>query len=80
MLLFFQRKLRRFAAHYLVMGEVIAGCGLLPLFGVLSADPREVTYLLPLLAGMYLIVGGVLDHLLLVRTMKSWPEENDETV
>jgi hypothetical protein len=56
------------------------GCGLLPLFGVLPADPGEGSNLTVSVLGIYLIVGGVLDHLLLVRTMKSLPEENDETV
>jgi MFS family permease len=79
-LLFFRRKSWRFAAHYLVMGVLIACCGLLPLFGIVSADPREELYLTPLLLGMYLLVGGIFDHLLLVRTMKSLPEENDEAV
>lgn len=79
-LVFLRLKSWRFAAHYLIMGVLIAVCGLLPLFGILPADPGEGPQLMTFLLGMYFILGGIFDHLLLVRTMKSLPEEDGEAV
>ena len=81
---------RRFQGHYVVIGAVAVGAVLAQaasiavylvandggwpaggaIYVVGSASP--VVFI-----AAYLIIGGVLDHLLLVRTMKSAPEEGD---
>ena len=64
---------KQFRWHYMVFGTLMILVGVLLTFGVL---PDTTT--LSLLAGfmvLYLVVGGLLDHLLLVRTLKSVPEE-----
>ena len=73
---------RRFQAHYVGLGALLAGYGLVYLVGLavaLTLVPglRDVFFglhyfgrLITLGAlGLYFVVGGVLDHLLLVRTM-----------
>lgn len=68
---------RRFRSHYLAAAAVFVIVGLLPLLGVLPENYAEVPGLIFLLLGLSTIAVGLLDHLLLVRTMKQLPEEED---
>lgn len=63
----------RFRLHYLVLSVLGVGASFLPLFGVLT-EPIEVFFGF---CGLIITVGGVFDHLLLVRTMRPLPEEDD---
>ena len=64
---------RRFRWYYLVFGVLLLLTGLLLMFGLLPDRATPGLFLGFLV--LYLIVGGLLDHLLLVRTLKSVPEE-----
>lgn len=71
---------RRFRIHYLVMMPFFVAASFLPLWGVWSTgwSPEPGSgEVFPLFLGLYWVVGGIFDHLLLVRTMKSVPEEAD---
>lgn len=64
---------RRFAWYYIGLAVIIGAAGLLPLTGLITADQY-----LPLGAlawGAILFVGGLFDHLLLLRTMGARPQE-----
>jgi hypothetical protein len=65
----------RFRSHYLVMGALLAGVSLLPLFGALPGDDP---YVPPIVISLTFIVGGVIDHLLLVRSLKPLPKESHD--
>ena len=81
---------RRFQGHYVFIGAVAIGVVLAhsvsafvypsasswiwPTGDELSGVPAIFAMIL---VTAYLIVGGILDHLLLVRTMKTAPEEDD---
>ncbi len=68
---------RRFRMHYVVIGALVVGVSFLPLLGITSVSlPYEAGGLLVFL-GIFYVMGGTFDHLLLVRTMKHLPEEND---
>lgn len=66
---------RRFRAHYLLAATAFVVVGLLPLFGVLPRGFASEPDLLLALAGLSAVAVGVLDHLLLTKTMKALPEE-----
>jgi peptidoglycan/LPS O-acetylase OafA/YrhL len=71
---------RRFRVQYMVLAVLFVGASFLPLLGFWSTDPMQdptSSDVLALCFGLYLLAGGVFDHLLLVRTMKSLPEEDD---
>lgn len=72
---------RRFRIHPLIMMPVFIAASFLPLLGVWSTssgqEPSSIEVFL-LFMGLYFVVSGVLDHLLLVRTMKQLPEEDVE--
>lgn len=66
--------------HYFIIGVLMAIAGSI----LWTMEVSQVGYpediFLHLLAAvliLYLVVGGIVDHLLLVRTMKSLPEEDD---
>ena len=63
--------------HYIAMGVLIASLSFLPLLGFLRMDPTQGLNLFPAVVGTSLIVISICDHLLLVRTMKHLPEEDD---
>ncbi len=67
------RRELRFRMHYLVLWVLAVGASFLPLLGVLT-DPMVLFFGF---SGLIMTVGGVFDHLLLVRTMKPLPEEDD---
>lgn len=81
---------RRFQGHYALIGAVAIGVFLAHSASVV-AHPSASAWFWPsggMLSGVpaafvmvvvtaYMILGGVLDHLLLVRTMKTAPEEGD---
>lgn len=81
---------RRFQGHYVVIGAADIGVFLAHTMSVLPY-PSASAWIWPsgaMLSGVpsmsilisvaaYLIVGGLLDHLLLVRTMRTAPEEGD---
>lgn len=58
---------RQYAWHYLGMARLIISASLLPLFGVNSTDERALLGLVML--GLLLLIGGLLDHRLLARTL-----------
>lgn len=79
---------RRFQRHYVVIGALATGAALAHLAyatvrlvteGWISIE--NVSYLpqifIVVTIASYLLAGGVLDHLLLIRTMKTVPEEGD---
>jgi hypothetical protein len=71
---------RRFRLHYLIMTALFVGASFLPLLGVWSTNLMQepsTGNVFTLFFGLYYVVGGIFDHLLLVRTMKSIPEEGD---
>ncbi|MDP9457863.1 MAG: hypothetical protein M3Q60_19305 [Actinomycetota bacterium] len=82
---------RRFQTHYLAMAALLVGYGLFHMVGLvvsvtLSPDLLDAMLVLhkwgrlitlPVL-GLYFLVGGVLDHLLLTGTMKALPEEEEQ--
>jgi len=65
----------RFRSHYLVVTAVVAGIGLLPLFGVLEVTALSGTVGSGIIVGTALITVGILDHLFLVRSMGTLPAE-----
>lgn len=71
---------RRFRGQWLVTGAVLASCGAAGFaYELARAGPIEPTAYMPLLFALlsvHLLVGGVLDHRLLTRTMKDVPEED----
>lgn len=74
---------RRFRPHHFVVGVLMALSGLILWLLVLSDRQYPDALVLHLLTALFvlsLVVGGILDHLLLVRTMKSLPEEDDGRV
>lgn len=74
---------RRLRPHYFVAGALAALAGLVVLFLVLSGIRYPDVLLLHLMSafiGLVLVIGGVLDHLLLVRTMKSLPGDDGRAV
>lgn len=81
---------RRFQAHYVALGALLMGYGLVFLVGLVVAltlvpGLRDVFFGLHFLGrlitlsalGLYFFAGGVLDHLLLVCTMGAAPGEED---
>jgi hypothetical protein len=64
--------------HYPVMALLIAGTSVLPLLGIAPGNPTlypiAVLYMSMML---FLLIGGLFDHLLLVRAFKALPEEED---
>lgn len=69
---------RDFAMHYMIMALLIAAASLLPLISMLTGDgslkPAVASFAM---VGLVFIVGGILDHLLLVRTMRPVSEARD---
>ena len=81
---------RRFQSHYVIIGVLATGAALAHIayaavslaMGEWSWISIENVFYLPqvfivVTIASYLLVGGVLDHVLLVRTMKAAPEEDD---
>ena len=62
---------RRYAIHHIVALMLLAGLSLLPLFGI----TEWAIFLVSI--GLIILGLGIIDHLLLVRTLKAVPEEND---
>ena len=70
----------RFRKHYVVIALLFAGLGLMPLLLRVPLSDRiwgPGGVMFTLLLGLGLIAGGILDHLLLVRTLKPLPEASD---
>ena len=69
---------RRFRAHYIVMSALLVAASFLPLLGIPLGDTLQgYSAFIVAFSGLQFVVGGIFDHLLLVRTMKSLPEEDD---
>ena len=66
---------KRFRVHYLVAAVTFLIVGFLPLTGMLPGNYTEALWLLFLHFGVSVVVIGLLDHLLLVRTLKAVPED-----
>ncbi len=66
--------------HYLVIGFAIAVMGLLPLISSAGMDPRRLQEsggaLFYAALGLGVIIGGLLDHRLLAKTLPPAPQEN----
>ncbi|MGF1473544.1 MAG: hypothetical protein ACFB50_17625 [Rubrobacteraceae bacterium] len=71
---------RRFRMHYVAIGVLVVGASFLPLFGITSVSLAYETGGLLAFLGVFYLVGGILDHLLLVRTMKHLPEDDGRAV
>ena len=82
---------RRFQAHYVVLGALLVAYGLVFLAGLalaLTLAPGLMDVFLGMhflgrlitlgALGLYFVAGGVLDHLLLVRTMGAAPGEGGD--
>ncbi|MGB3635452.1 MAG: hypothetical protein WA982_15525 [Rubrobacteraceae bacterium] len=68
----------RFRPHHFFLGASMTLAGLLLLILVVQGNPYTESLFLHALVGFFVLqltVGGILDHLLLVRTMKRLPEE-----
>lgn len=63
--------------HYVATGVLVSALSFIPLLGISRTELGYETSGLMLFLGILYVVGGVLDHLLLVRTMKTLPEEDD---
>lgn len=70
------RRELRFRVHYVVLSVLAVGASFLPLLGVLAGPNGHITILF-VFTGVFVTVGGIFDHLLLVRTMRPLPEEDD---
>lgn len=74
---------RRLQSHYLVIAVLIIGTTLtvaaLTALGVISASTMGYTawFMVPAAFALFFLVGGVCDHLLLVRTFRVIPEESN---
>ncbi|MGF1473545.1 MAG: hypothetical protein ACFB50_17630 [Rubrobacteraceae bacterium] len=71
---------KRFRPHRFVLGTVLTLSGFILLILALQGNPYSEILFLHLLAAylvLDLVVGGILDHLLLVRTMKRLPEDSN---
>lgn len=69
--------------HYFVAGALAALAGLGLLFLVLSSIRYPdvlILHLISVFISIVLVIGGVLDHILLVRTMKRLPEDTSNAV
>ena len=69
----------RFRSHYFVLGSLMMFFGLVLLVLMLQGSRYSEALFLHLITSLFvlqLVVGGILDHLLLVRTMKSLPEND----
>lgn len=73
MLFFWWLRRYGFAIHWPVLGALVTGAGLLSLSGVLFEEPS----LMLAVSSFAFAAGHLLDHLLLVRTMKRLPERDD---
>ena len=70
-----------FRKHYVIIAALVVVVSLTPLLGISyqALEPSEsAEFMLWAGFGLIYVVGGVLDHLLLVRTMKRVPEEDDD--
>lgn len=73
----------RFRPHYFVLGSLMVLFGLILLILMLQGSQYSEMLFLHLLTGFFvlqLVAGGILDHLLLVRTMKRLPEEGPNAI
>ena len=73
----------RFRPHYFVLGSLMVLFGLILLVLMFQGNQYSETLFLHLLMSIFvlqLVVGGILDHLLLVRTMKRLPEDTSNAV
>ncbi|MGB3683976.1 MAG: hypothetical protein WA990_15980, partial [Rubrobacteraceae bacterium] len=68
---------RQFRMHYVVVGVLFVGAGFLPLLGVTNVSLTYEAGGVMLFLGALFVVCGIFDHLLLARTMKHLPEEDD---
>lgn len=68
---------RHFRMHYVVIGVLVVGVSFLPLLGITSVSLSYETGGLLVFLGIFYVVGGVCDHLLLMRAMKFLPEGGD---
>jgi hypothetical protein len=68
---------RRFQMHYIVVGLLLLGLSFSLLLGFLRIDTTQESNLFTAVLSASCIVNSICDHLLLVRTMKHLPEEDD---
>ena len=72
---------RQFRVHYLLMAVPIISLAFTPLLVLNTIPANQIRALDSILAwnvvGLYCVIGGIFDHLLLVRTFKSTPGEGD---
>lgn len=68
---------RRFRMHYIAIGLLVSALSFMPLLDISRTEPIHDAGGLILFLGILFVVGGFLDHLLLVRTMKTLPEADD---
>lgn len=71
---------RCFRPHYIVIGILASIFSFLPLLGILRTGFNYEVGGLILFLGIFYVVGGIFDHLLLVRTMKSLPGDDGRAV
>lgn len=70
---------RAYVPHNIALAVVIAGLSLLPLVeGVSSSPALRPPVMLFLVLGLQLFVGGIFDHLMLVRSLKPARETGDD--
>jgi preprotein translocase subunit SecE len=67
---------RRFTIHRIIAVLLFLGLSLLPLLGITEWN---IYTLFLITIGLMLFIIGILDHLLLVHTLKPVPEEDDGT-
>jgi Sec-independent protein secretion pathway component TatC len=68
---------RRFRVHYVAVGVLVSALSFLPLLSISQTVLSHEAGGLLLFLGVLFVVGGTLDHLLLVRIMKALPKEDD---
>ena len=72
---------RRFRAQYLILAVLFMGLAFIPLLVIDTIPANKAWALDSVLAwnvlGLYCVIGGVFDHLLLIRTFKSTPGEDN---
>lgn len=71
------RETGRFGVHYAVMAVLLAATSLLPMAGLVPTE-GYVTTVLPPVLGTILLIGGILDHMTLRRSLPLMPEAPEE--
>jgi hypothetical protein len=74
----FARPSQRFRAHYLVMAGLIAIISLMPLAGISSGGEiiQPTGPIFNVIVGLILILGGIIDHFLLLNLLRPIEEES----